>query len=1561
MRSFLISTYLLLTSTLAVFAQIPDNASSHYSIPKDLKSDIDYLPGQLVVKLKSTTNFNSPLLQKIFLDYQIQTPISFFPQARKPIKEFDQLGRKLIDLTPIYSLYFPTNLSIYEVSDLLNKTQLFEYVQPKFIFDPLRDNAINYTPNDASFSTQWYLKKIKAPEAWNTHLGDSTHTIAIIDGGQNWVNPDLQNYLINYADTVDGIDNDNDGYIDNIVGWNTGDNNYDITAYCGNCIHGTSVAGVAAAKSDNTVGVAGVAFNTKFTPIKIANSSGQWVGGESGIFYATEKGLKILNCSWGSTFYNPVLNDVVQYAAINKSCLLVASAGNGTPTAQAKYYPAALENVLCVSGTDSFDVKLGTTTSGSSFYKEVDITAPAFSIFTTYGNGFSNVGNGTSYSAPMVSAAASLLYTGLPGLTTLQIDAILKQKSFNNTTLAANLPYSGKIGKGRLDIDAALNAVSYGPYFHFNQRTYYSNNGFQFFQGDTVQLRGLMFNVLENSSPITRGILRTTSPHITLVDSIFQMGSIPIYGGVNNNISPYTFRVNPTCPPNTIIEFQWVWEDGIYTNVQHFSLIVNRQYIDITTNNVNSSLGFNGRWGFMDEDDLVGLGMQNDQGFQHMLAGSFMIGKNASAVSDASFSAAVVPFDSDFQTTVATTSNMSPLGLFTAQGSYNDNGAGANAIGVEITHRAEAINEINKENFIILHYEIANNNTDTLKNIFAGLNAYWNILNEQYFDYTNISKLDSARNMGYAYNPSGNSKYAGIRLLSNDPLTHYAFNFNGAGGSINMSNGFTSAEKWDALSGATSRNISLAGTVTSLVGTGPLEIQPNGIYKIAFALVLGDDLSSLQTNADYALLEYQNQWNHWTGSLDNNWHNSGNWSKNSVPDSTQKAHIHFTTNQPIVQNFAVCLDIIIDSAAIISVQNGAALKVKDQSINKGKIQTFNNGQFIQGLSSNYTGNGIFKASHLYNVNSDIFFGISKREEDLFNLANGINGGINPNAFAISDSLTVIPTACQQLNLAANSPNSNIWTYRQSTATPCNSNGYLVRTMGKASMAGGLKIKVLSGDSIIQVGTPFNQELSQNITQNISVAKNGHLLSNPYPSNIHLNKFLQSNPNIQGGAAIINEGNQLRLVQNYSNPYIKNNQAFWTQADSSLTTISITYNNEMRKSGLDIDTLAKTAFTSAYKVEFLSPSNFSSEVLLVHDLTSSTIIDNQKDLIFTHPSYTYPAIGMVNISDSVRYSLNAIPNIQNGMDFPLYLFSNESGTFNLKGTKLGTGNNNLWALFYNHNTNSYSNAEDGSTNILAMNQPNAQNMVSLRFCSKPSITSIAGNCTGTSHKIQITNNCQLPLNIALIDSTGDTTQTQTSANSLIEMVGLQSGTYTIHYGIAGYQYSSSIQVLANNPVIASFTAPNSGYINTPISFTSTSVGQTSQIWHFGDGMLSTLANPVHTYINEGIYTVQLISSNNQCNDTATQEIQIITFGLENENQSNLHIYMNGEMVIVDLVGKNDKYRMQLLDMSGKIIWTKEQELIQGKNSIEVGKLARGVYVLQLQSKQNQHSKKLIIGF
>ena len=167
--------------------------------------------------------------------------------------------------------------------------------------------------------------------------------IGIIDTGTDPDHPDLAaNLKHNYADPINGLDDDGDGYVDNFNGWDLGESDNDATVNANT--HGSHVSGCAAAVTDNGVGVASPGFNCKFLPVKISNAGGTLTMGYEGIVYAADHGCNVINCSWGGGGGGALGQNAIDYATINKDALVVCAAGNNS--SNQTFYPAAYNYVF---------------------------------------------------------------------------------------------------------------------------------------------------------------------------------------------------------------------------------------------------------------------------------------------------------------------------------------------------------------------------------------------------------------------------------------------------------------------------------------------------------------------------------------------------------------------------------------------------------------------------------------------------------------------------------------------------------------------------------------------------------------------------------------------------------------------------------------------------------------------------------------------------------------------------------------------------------------------------------------------------------------------------------------------------------------------------------------------------------------------------------------------------------------------------------------------------------------------------------------------------------------
>jgi subtilisin family serine protease len=274
-------------------------------------------------------------------------------------------------------------------------------------------------PNDEYLPTQWSVTKTGAEQAWDLSVGSSQVVVAVLDTGIDSAHADLQGKLV---EGYDYVNNDQDPNDDNG--------------------HGTAVAGIVAADSDNRIGVAGYCWSCRLMPVKVlgADGTGFASGLAQGIVWATDHGARVLNLSLGGPVEDAMLAAATQYAW-RHGVLVVAAAGNeGSLTLD---YPAALPNVVSVGASDQNDRLYSFSNSGAR------VAAPGENSTTARGGGYVSF-LGTSSAAPVVSGIAALAFSLVPGATPAQVERALE-------TTAAPIP---GVVTGRVDAYGTLHALA---------------------------------------------------------------------------------------------------------------------------------------------------------------------------------------------------------------------------------------------------------------------------------------------------------------------------------------------------------------------------------------------------------------------------------------------------------------------------------------------------------------------------------------------------------------------------------------------------------------------------------------------------------------------------------------------------------------------------------------------------------------------------------------------------------------------------------------------------------------------------------------------------------------------------------------------------------------------------------------------------------------------------------------------------------------------------------------------------------------------------------------------
>ena len=303
------------------------------------------------------------------------------------------------------------------------------YAEPDYVV-----RAVS-TPNDTYFGLQWALHNtgqsiggdfgsndadIDGVEAWNVSTGDPNYVVAIIDTGTQYTHPDLAaNMWTNPGEIAgNGIDDDLNGYVDDVRGWDFFDHDNDPDDPSG---HGTHTAGTVGAVGDNGIGVAGVNWRCKLMPLRFLGPSGGYTSDAVlAVQYAAQKGVRVSNNSWGGGGFSQSLYDAID-AAKSAGHLFCAAAGNyGANNDASPFYPAsyALDNVISVAATDNDDARASFSNYGVA---SVDLGAPGVSIASTYPGGGYVYMSGTSMATPHVAGVAALVGAQNPGWTYLQV------------------------------------------------------------------------------------------------------------------------------------------------------------------------------------------------------------------------------------------------------------------------------------------------------------------------------------------------------------------------------------------------------------------------------------------------------------------------------------------------------------------------------------------------------------------------------------------------------------------------------------------------------------------------------------------------------------------------------------------------------------------------------------------------------------------------------------------------------------------------------------------------------------------------------------------------------------------------------------------------------------------------------------------------------------------------------------------------------------------------------------------------------------------------------------
>jgi subtilisin family serine protease len=340
---------------------------------------------------------------------------------------------------------FKAEGSVEQAKAALEKDPDVLYVEPNYktrVFAPI-------IPDDFEFESLYGLYNtganggfpradIHAPEAWDITKGSRDIIVAVVDTGIDFFHEDLRsNIWVNTKEIPgNGIDDDGNGYVDDVYGFDFVSNDNDPFD---DHFHGTHVAGTIGAMGNNGLGVVGVNWNVRIMAVKAFDEQG---GGTvsaaiGALHYAVVNGARIINCSWGLEDHSRALADAIAEAQA-AGVLVVAAAGNSRT--DAPFYPAAYDSVIAVASVNN----KGQRSNFSNFGAHVDISAPGEQILSTVPDSKYDTVSGTSMAAPHVSGVAALVLSRHPDFNPLQVATILKNTA---DPVSSDRP----IGRGRVN------------------------------------------------------------------------------------------------------------------------------------------------------------------------------------------------------------------------------------------------------------------------------------------------------------------------------------------------------------------------------------------------------------------------------------------------------------------------------------------------------------------------------------------------------------------------------------------------------------------------------------------------------------------------------------------------------------------------------------------------------------------------------------------------------------------------------------------------------------------------------------------------------------------------------------------------------------------------------------------------------------------------------------------------------------------------------------------------------------------------------------------------------
>lgn len=793
------------------------------------------------------------ILKEFLGEYKAQSYLSeeLLDAYHKAIQKKNNglLLRKNSNLLNIYEIEYSKQIDPIILSRKISGIKEIEYAEPVY------KRELCFTPNDPMVSEQYMHSLVKTFEAWEILDTTKTIVIAIVDTGIEFEHEDLKSNIWfnsgevgldsqNRPKESNGVDDDGNGFIDDWRGWDFALN--DNNPSPGNK-HGTHVAGISAARSNNNLGVSGISYNAKLAAIKVgadSRSSTSVINAYQGLLYAGTIGADIVNCSWGggggSFAERSIVNAVVELGAV----IIAAAGNNGSLQA---FYPASYDGVMSVASTTNADRQ----SNFSNYHPKIGVSAPGSSILSTeldntYGNS-----NGTSMASPVVSGVAAMVRANFPNYTNLQIMEHIKATT-DDIENRLTTSRRGNFGTGRVN---AFNALSEINPLLVRVESYSiidedENNIFE--PNDVLTITVNLTNQLNDVNNLIYEANTTDKDGKT---QIAAQGDIPYFHAGTNQTIKFNYQLPDELAFDDTYQIPLRLYNQNYENNEFISFIVNQSYRNSVKPKISFTMNSSGNFAFNDyPNNEQGIGVSFEDQSSVLFEGGILVANSENQLANSVRSDQQAVQDSDFRIKkIISETELENGKRFDA--TFIDEGILQN-LGVEIQKSSYYFQENLLEKAIIVNHKVINISGADFDSLFLAYYYDWDIgesgRNDRAF-------WDENNNMMVQINEADQNKpKVGMAIISEHFSRGFAIDNDGtSSNNPGVYDGFTKKEKWDMMSGNLTRTNSRQTDASSLISAGPIALSNNDTSEITMVIMLSDDASEFPSIIEEAKKKFE--------------------------------------------------------------------------------------------------------------------------------------------------------------------------------------------------------------------------------------------------------------------------------------------------------------------------------------------------------------------------------------------------------------------------------------------------------------------------------------------------------------------------------------------------------------------------------------------------------------------------------------------------------------------------------------------------------------------------------